>query len=281
MYPASSSVCRLPRCTRGSSARFAGPQSATAAARAIAHIAHDAALTAADRQLPPVSIPSMPVTDLHASQAAMELLAGQVRTALRMPRGPVANAVQTIEDHGVVVIRLPPDTADVDAFSLPFRDWPVVVLGADANDRARSRFDAAHELGHLVAHGNQVWGVKEVEQQADYFAAAFLMPADDIGRELPAGADWPLLFDLKRKWQVPLGALLMRARSLGQMSETHYLSAVKAASARGWQRVEPVPLGRPEQPTRYLRLLKTQAVQPAAAALPREILDALLAATEA
>jgi Zn-dependent peptidase ImmA (M78 family) len=54
----------------------------------------------------------------------------------------------------LVVIRLPLDTADVDAFSLPFHDRPVVVLGTDKNDRARSRFDAAHELGHLVAHGD-------------------------------------------------------------------------------------------------------------------------------
>ena len=69
------------------------------------------------------------------------------------------------------MIRLPLDTADVDAFSLPFHDQPVVVLGADKNDRARSRFDAAHELGHLAAHGDQVWAVKEVEQQAHWFGA--------------------------------------------------------------------------------------------------------------
>lgn len=56
----------------------------------------------------------------------------------------------------------------------------VVVLGTDKNDRARSRFDGAHELGHFVVHGDQIWGVKEVEHQAHAFAAAFLMPADDI-----------------------------------------------------------------------------------------------------
>jgi Zn-dependent peptidase ImmA (M78 family) len=31
-----------------------------------------------------------------------------------------------------------------------------------------------------------VSGVKEVEQQANYFAAEFLMPASDIAHELPA-----------------------------------------------------------------------------------------------
>lgn len=101
--------------------------------------------------------------------------------------------------------------------------------------------------------------MKEVEQQAHYFAAAFLMPARDIIDELPVRADWPRLFDLKRKWQVSLGALLMRARALDRMSDNQYLTAVKAASARGWRRVEPVPLGRPEEPTRFQQLLVSTA----------------------
>ena len=53
-------------------------------------------------------------------------------------------------------------------------------LGSDKNYRARSRFDAAHELGHLVVHGDS-YGVKQVEQQAHMLAAGFLMPAHDIG----------------------------------------------------------------------------------------------------
>lgn len=250
-------------------------------ARAIAHVAHDVALTAGPDQLPAVSIPCLPVAGLQASRADLEDVARQARVALGLPRGPVSNVVKTIEDHGLVVIRLPLDTADVDAFSLPFHDRPVIVLGADKNDRARSRFDAAHELGHLIAHGDQVWGIKEVEQQAHYFAAEFLMPASDIAHELPARADWPKLFDLKRKWQVSLGALLMRARALGRMSESQYLTAVKATSARGWRRTEPVPLGKPEQPAQFARLLTTPAAQRVATALPADILRALLSATEA
>ena len=37
-----------------------------------------------------------------------------------------------------------------------------------------------HELGHLVAHKERVWGLKAVEVQAHWFAAAFLMPREDI-----------------------------------------------------------------------------------------------------
>ncbi len=112
-----------------------------------------------------------------------------------VPSGPISSVVGLLESHGVVVIRMTLESADV-----------------DKGDRARSRFDAAHELGHLVIHGAEFWGLTEVEKQAHGFAAAFLMPRDQIYRELPQRVDWPSLFQLKRRWQVSLAALLMRAR---------------------------------------------------------------------
>ena len=248
-------------------------------ARALAYIAHDLAVTARAPGLPPVRLPRIPITGLAAPDSELEDAARQVRHAFGMPKGPVPNVAETLEKHGILVIRLPLDTADVDAFSLPFDDRPVVVLGTDKNDRARSRFDGAHELGHLVVHGDQIWGVKEVEHQAHAFAAAFLMPADDIRDELPDRADWATLFELKQKWQVSLAALLMRARTLGRMSPNNYLTAVKAASARGWRRMEPVPLGRPEQPTCLKHLLATPAGHQALELLPHDVVNALVTAT--
>lgn len=248
-------------------------------ARALAHLAHDLAANAGPHQLPPVLLPEFPVTSLSAPRAELEEAADRVRTAFGLPPGPVVNVVGTLEQHGILVIRLPLDTADVDAFSLPFRDRPVVVLGTDKNDRARSRFDGAHELGHLVLHGENVWGVKEVEQQAHAFAAAFLMPASDICDELPARADWPVLFELKKKWQVSLAALLMRARTLGRMSEKNYLTAVKAASARGWRRMEPVPLGEPERPDSLNRILSMPVREQVVSDLPSVVVEKLASAT--
>lgn len=248
-------------------------------ARALAHIAHDLAVTAGPSGLQAVHLPQIPISGLQAPRAELETAAQQARQAFGLLRGPVPNVAEVLETHGILVIRLPLDTADVDAFSLPFHDRPVVVLSADKNDRARSRFDGAHELGHLVVHGDQIWGVKEVERQAHAFAAAFLMPAEDIHDELPERADWPVLFQLKQKWQVSLAALLMRARTLGRMNENNYLTAVKAASARGWRRVEPVPLGKPEHPTCLKHLLATPAGRQSLQLLPNDIVGALAAAT--
>ena len=251
-------------------------------ARAIAHIAHDLATCGeAPRHLPEPAVPHMPVTLLSDDVDEVERIAGDVRTAWRLPSGPSPNVVDLLESHGVVVMRLPLASTDVDAFSLPFTDRPIVVLGAEKNDRARSRFDAAHELGHLVMHGDQLWGVPEVERQANRFAAAFLMPREDIAEELPERADWPQLFSLKRHWQVSLAALLMRARVLDRMTDADYLAAVKASSARGWRRVEPVPLGRPEQPQLLKRLLESSSGADCRNMLPESVVGALATAVAA
>lgn len=247
-------------------------------ARAIAFVAHDVASAAPVGYLAKLSLPQIPAGSLEASAEDVERIAAELRTTWKISAGPVDNVVHVLESHGIVVIRLPLDTADVDAFSLPFEDRPVVVLGTDKNDRARSRFDAAHELGHLVMHGQRVWGLPEVEKQAHNFAAAFLMPAVDIQDELPGRADWAHLFELKRKWQVSLAALLLRAKTLGRMSENNYLTAVKALSARGWRRVEPVPLGNPEEPTRLIRLIESNDGIKVRASLPAHVLKSLATA---
>ena len=45
----------------------------------------------------------------------------------------------------------------------------------------RGRFDAAHELGHLVLHGEyQELNRPAAEQEANRLAAAFLMPRSSV-----------------------------------------------------------------------------------------------------
>jgi Zn-dependent peptidase ImmA (M78 family) len=136
----------------------------------------------------------------------------------------------------------------VDAFCVPYHDRPIIVLGADKGLRDRSRFDAAHELGHLVMHAPSDEGSKTAEQQAHRFAAAFLMPATDIRHELPSRPEWPKLVELKAKWQVSIAALLMRAKVLNVMPPNAYTQAYKFMSMRGWRKAEPGRLGAPEAP---------------------------------
>jgi len=81
------------------------------------------------------------------------------------------------------------------AFSCNFPARPVVVLAAERSHRAAGRFDAAHELAHLVLHHDEEPGSHAVERQAHAFASEFLAPAGEIAGALldsPTGDNfWP------------------------------------------------------------------------------------------
>jgi Zn-dependent peptidase ImmA (M78 family)/DNA-binding XRE family transcriptional regulator len=207
--------------------------------------------------LPDLNLPRVPVNEgRHFQSVEIEEIAAQIHDHWKVLSGPIENMVRLLEKNGIVVIRFRVSIEKVDAFCVDFPDRPVVALGADKGLRDRSRFDAAHELGHLVMHGVGQVGDKAAERQANEFAAAFLMPAEDIKPELPSRLDWPTLLRLKAKWHISIAALLVRAKTLGVMDEHTYAQAWKALSVRGWRKVEPGNLGNPEVPVLLQRALE-------------------------
>jgi Zn-dependent peptidase ImmA (M78 family)/DNA-binding XRE family transcriptional regulator len=234
-------------------------------------------------QLPPAAIPDVAI-DGEGLESA-ERAAAEVRRMWQLGSGPIDNMVRLLEAKGIIVVRPTIDTRGVDAFSTWADTRPIVVLSSDKNDPARSRFDAAHELGHLVLHHDVEPGRQAVEQEAHRFAAAFLMPADAIARELPTRMRWPVYFELKQRWRVALAALLYRARTLGVLSPDAYQRAQAQLGHRGWREQEPIDLGAPEAPTllhRALQLLDNElAVQLADVAaevrLPPTVFSSLIA----
>jgi len=196
--------------------------------------------------LPVVDLPELDVGE-SPTPAQVAAAAAATRTALGVPTGPVAHVVRLLEAHGVLVLRLP-DHVDpaVDAFSTQACARPVVLLSPVKDDKARSRFDASHELGHLVLHHDAEPGDKLVEAQAQSFAAAFLMPADEVIDDLPRRVDWEGLHAAKRRWGTSLKALVYRAHSLGVMPDGPYRRAMRELASMGYP--EPGRLGPPESP---------------------------------
>lgn len=198
--------------------------------------------------LPPVDLPEFPVA-LDAPAAAIAGAARATRAHFRMASGPISHVVRLLEAHGVLVLRLPDGCVDrrVDAFSTRATTRPLVLLSPMKDDKARSRFDAAHELGHLVMHPDVEPGSKIVERQAHAFAAEFLMPADQVRGDLPQRVDWERLHAAKRRWGASLRALVYRAHALGLLSEPAYRRANLQLAQEG--NPEAGPLGPPESPT--------------------------------
>jgi len=229
-------------------------------ARHNVQLVHQVALELEEQvRLPAVDVPRVAV-DERADDDAPEAAADAVRRDWRTPTGPVDNVVRVLERHGVIVARLASGHEQIDAFSVPFSDRPVVMMSAAKGKKDRSRFDVSHELGHLVMHQPGQRSTKAAESQAQRFAAAFLMPADEIRQQLPAAADWDQLITLKRRWQVSLASLLYRAKTLGAMRPDVYVQAMKVLSGRGWRRHEPADLGEPESPVLLIKAMSVAEV---------------------
>lgn len=134
----------------------------------------------------------------------------------------IGNILHLLESKGVRIFSLVEDTRALDAFSMWRRDTPFVFLNTRMTSE-RSRFDAAHELGHLVLHrhgGPQ--GGREAEEQANAFASAFLMPRADVLAKLPRIRFLSEIVHAKRLWGVSVAALNHRLHRLGVTTDWQY-----------------------------------------------------------
>lgn len=223
-------------------------------------------------RLPDLDLPHRPV-GAGDTREDVEDAARLARQMWNLPEDePVPHVVRELERHGVPVARLTIGHKAVDAFTAEFDRRPIVLLTDDKSNYVRSRFDAAHELGHLVMHDDAEPGTRVVENQAHNFASAFLLPkpvAEDVLPSRLDGAGWARLAELKRHWGVSMSALLYRARALRIISEDTHRNAMKLMSARGWRTTEPGDreMGPPESPLLIERALKRIEVEQGLAAV--------------
>jgi Zn-dependent peptidase ImmA (M78 family) len=173
-----------------------------------------------------------------------EAAADAVREGWQLGVKPIRNMVHLLEQHGVRVFSLAEECRQVDAFSVWRAGKPFVFLNT-VKSGERSRFDAAHELGHLVLHrhGSPRAG-REAEQEADAFASAFLMPRRSI---LAAGRGFQSvdsLVKLKKEWSVAVTALAYRLHDVGLLSDWHYRTLMIQMSSLGYRTTEPDPIQR-------------------------------------
>lgn len=211
----------------------------------------------------------------------IELAASECRDLWRIGRTAVPDLALAIEGAGVVLIREETGISQIEGLSA----WsdalgrPLVLLSADKDNGYRSRFDLAHELGHLILHRfiprpTERDRHKQLEQQAHRFAGAFLLPAETFANEVRTPVTLDDLLLLKRRWGVSVAAIVMRLRALKILDEEAAQSLFKRRSARWGAKSEPGDGDRPPERPRLLRrtidLLVEENVMPLDS-IPRHI----------
>lgn len=184
-------------------------------------------------------VPDHDIPDL--SDMDPSLAADTLRAMWGLGERPIGNLIRLLEAKGVRVFSLSEETLRLDAFATWVDTRPFVFLNG-VKSAERSRFDAAHELGHLCLHRDGQKG-KEVEDEANAFASAFLMPTRDViaRRVFPTMQN---LIVAKSRWGVALSALVRRYRDLGLVNGDRAKWLYIEMSRKGYLKKEPRPIRR-------------------------------------
>lgn len=206
--------------------------------------AQDIAIALADFvDYPVVNVPLRPYTDPEQiTNADIEQAASECREAWRLGSSVIQDLALAAEGAGIILVREETGIAQIEGLSA----WsealarPFVLLSSDKDNGYRSRFDLAHEIGHIVLHRHisrpdEPHRYKLLEQQAHSFAGALLLPGETFARDVRVPPSLDDLLVLKRRWRVSVGAMVMRLHALGLVDDDQKLALFKRRSAR-WGR---------------------------------------------
>ena len=170
-----------------------------------------------------------------------EHVARALRSAWSLPEGPIKNITALIESAGVVIVPCDFGTRAMDATSLRTADMPPMIFISKTITGDRWRYTLGHELGHLVMHDLPR---ETMEEEADQFAAEFLMPENEMKAQFSRYGKIRLqdLSNLKPYWKVSMAALLFRAGTTGHLNAAQSRSLWMQMSKAGYRINEPAPL---------------------------------------
>jgi len=134
---------------------------------------------------------------------------------------PISNVIKLLESKGIRVFSLSENTKNVDAFSCWRNGIPYIFLNTYKTSE-RSRFDALHELGHLVLHRHGKAQGREAEREANKFASFFLIPSIDLMARVPFVTSLQQLVKAKKRWGVSVSALAYRLHKTDVITDWQY-----------------------------------------------------------
>ena len=184
-------------------------------------------------------IPTYKVTEENTPQ----LIAKQIRQSLNLQKPVIENLVKVLEAQGIIISCFEFGSERVDSRSILTDDqFPIIFLNkSHLGDRLR--FSLAFELGHLVMHTYSTVPLeREINHEANLFAAELLMPSEVIKQDFKDGVTLPLLAQLKRKWKVSMISLLYRADDLGLLTPNQKRYLIQQFNQAKIRRREPMEL---------------------------------------
>lgn len=189
-----------------------------------------------------------------------ESIAIRARELFKIPKGPICNLLTILEEQGIIIY---PYDSPIEKFdgltAYTDKGYPVIFINQNIpNDRLR--FTVSHELAHLLAHipcDVEPW--RDVENEANVFAGAFLMPKKDCFNEFQ-NLSYNNLAPLKSYWGSSKSAIIRRAKDIGCITESSYTYLMIELGRRNERKLETgyVEIDEPKILNEIINLLQTE-----------------------
>ena len=181
-----------------------------------------------------------------------ENAANELRELWQLDDRPINDIVDLMERHGLIIVNVDFNSNKIDARSgyveIGEKQYYIVLVNAENTNFFRDQFTLAHELGHYAMHAKlyhpqeDLLGqdYRNIENEANKFASAFLMPKDNFTADLTRDdfIDLDTFINLKSKWNVSIAAMVHRAHDLELIDDREYVKLQKQISYRGWRTKE-------------------------------------------
>lgn len=176
----------------------------------------------------------------------LKTYAMKVREYWNLGLGRINNIIEVLQENGIIISRMKVRNTKIDAFSKWINATPYIFLSIEKNCAVRSRFDIAHELGHILLHQSitkeeieNKKNINRMEKEADMFAGAFLLPAECFSKEVFSSSIQNFIV-LKKRWKVSIACMIHRCSDLNLLTENQVNYLKKQMTYKNFWRKEPL-----------------------------------------
>lgn len=206
---------------------------------------------------PAISLPGLdlPLDFRLLTPEMIENAAEAVRDFWKLRDHPITDVTLALENAGIPVVNVEIASDKQDGFCFRSAQLNRLFVGINTYEvsAARARYDAAHELGHIVLHkyvspqqSREPVQHKLLEQQAFRFAGAFLFPRAAFRREVGTPS-LDYFSALKKRWGMSITAMVYRAFDLGLIDDFERGVLYRNMTRRKWRGTRQEPFDDPAE----------------------------------
>lgn len=188
-----------------------------------------------------IRFPEINIPDDLSKYDDMEELATKVRRFWELGDGPIGNMVSLLEANGISISAMNVDKKGALSFtqkqSIERNPRYLISLGNDRKSATIRNYDLAYELAYIVSVEA---GISSKKFSKDEFACAFLLPKEAFFEDLENVNEIQDYVELKKKWIVPISAMVLRSYQIGVINYKKYMYLIKEMEKQGWLKKEPL-----------------------------------------